>query len=280
MTAEADDGDLDAVDRALRTWRQGDCIVGDAWFVHRFDPANPLTDDARKIAAADNDLAVSSTVGLAVLTQTCDLVKSWHEQPYVEVAPLVDVPDRLLHEVERGHRPRYAFVPAIAGRSLVVDLDRVMTVEKAVVAGWPRTAGCTSDPERRRFAHALARKRERVAFPDDFNTLVGRLRSRIVEKHGRDSPEGEALRMLREIRVSAVPDWDAPRVQVLFLFVRDERQLDSDGVPWEARLEKWLACVPSSSRFEIEALVTTLDRLTAAEYVESDRLDLDHLSQD
>jgi hypothetical protein len=214
-----------------------------------------------------------------VLTQTCDLVKPCRNRPYVEVAPLVEVSERDLHVIERGHRPQYTFVPALVGQRLVADLDRVMTVEKAVIAGSTRSVGCGTDEERRRFAQALARKRERFAFPDDFAALVGRLRDRIVDKHGRASSEGEALRKLREIRAVAAPGWTAPRVRVVFLFIRDEQDINADGVAWDRCLESWLRLVPSSGRFEVEGLVTTLDRLTAAEYVDSDRLDLDHLTQ-
>ncbi len=139
MTKGADDAKLDAVDRALLEWRQRDCVVGEFWFVHRVAPANPLTDAGRVAAGAGSDLAESSTFGLVVLTQTCDLVRTWRDRPYGEVAPLVEVDDPGLREVERGDRPQFAFVPALAGRRLVADLDRVMTVEKAVVAGWSRT---------------------------------------------------------------------------------------------------------------------------------------------
>lgn len=279
MTASADDAMDDAIDRALEPWRQGDCFVGDAWFVHRFEPANPLTEAARSLAADGVELAETNARGLVVLTQTCDLVRPWRERPYVEVSPLVEVENQRLHQVARGLYPREAYVPGVADRSLVADLDRVMTVEKAVVAGWKRIAGCGTDEERRRFAGSLARKRGRFAFPDDFHELASGLRSRVVEKHGRTSPEGRALNRLREIRVSASPDWSAQRVHVMFLFVRDEGDAGATEFMWDQLLESWLARIPSSGRFEVEGVVTTLDRLTAAEYVESDRLDLDHLTR-
>lgn len=76
--------------------------------------------------------------GFAVLTQTCDLVRPCADRPFVEVSPLVEVDDRVLREIERGRRPNYGFIPGVAPRRLVADLDRVMTVEKAVVAAWAR----------------------------------------------------------------------------------------------------------------------------------------------
>ena len=48
---------------------------------------------------------------------------------------------------------------AAAGRlGFAVDLDRVMTVEKSIVADWKRTPGWELDQEVREFAMALARK--------------------------------------------------------------------------------------------------------------------------
>ena len=125
---------------------------------------------------------------------------------------------------------------------------------------------------------AVARKRSRVALPDDFARLVGKLQDRLREKHGRESPEGRSTRALREIRVRAAPSWDAPEVHVFFWFLRDENDGDDES-GWDEQLAKWLALVPASGRFKtVEAVVASLDDLTARDYVESDPLDLDHLS--
>ncbi|MCY4590120.1 MAG: hypothetical protein OXE86_06055 [Alphaproteobacteria bacterium] len=50
-----------------------------------------------------------------------------------------------------------AFVPATSGTRLVADLDRCMTVEKALVVGWTRIHGLGSDEELRAFAQSPAR---------------------------------------------------------------------------------------------------------------------------
>ena len=121
-----------------------------------------------------------------------------------------------VHRIERGHRPRYAIVTAVRARKLVADLDRAMTVEKSILATWTRTPGFSTDIEARQFAQALARKRARFAFPDDFNDLVKKLQSRIDDKHDRLSDEGRALRALREIRVTGSPSWDDLSVEVFF----------------------------------------------------------------
>lgn len=280
MAADSEE-DLRAasVDGALTSWRQGDCVLGEHWFAHRLDKSFTVTDAGRVAADADADLAEQQVLGLVVITQTCDIVRSCTERPYVEVCPLVEVDDDRLREVQRGRRPAYGFVPLVADRKLVADLDRVMTVEKPVVAGWERTPGWGTDAEARSFALALARKRVRFAFPDDFTTLVRKLQKRLEEKHDRESVEGRALRALREIRVSAAPSWDDAPCTLTFFFVRNGEDVDFEGKSWNTLVEAWLKLAPESGRFtKIYRQVATLEDLRASDYVDSDPLDLDHLS--
>lgn len=268
-----------STDESLRNWRQGDCVLGEHWFVFRIEIDAPLTPVAVAAAAQGVDLAEGAVRGFAVITQTCDLVRGAQERPYVEVCPLVEVSPEVLHQVERCYRPQYLHVPGVAEQRLVADLDRVMTVEKAVAAGWERIPGCRTDEEARRFSLGLARKRARAAFPDDFNEFAEELRKRISSKHEKESTEGRALRALREIRVIASPSWDAASVSLFFWFIRNEGEPDFDGKGWERQLDFWLKLMPPRGRYtSVDGAVLTLDDLTARDYVESDLLDLDHLS--
>lgn len=247
--------------------------------MHRFDRELPLTEESIAVAGEDVDFTESAVRGLVVLTQTCDIVRKSVERPFIEVAPIVEVTEPVAHDIERGRRPMYAVIPALRNRRLVADLDRTMTVEKSVVARWTRTAGCRTDDEMRRFSLALARKRARCAFPDDFTAFATKLQSHLVEKHDRQSDEGRALRALREIRVRAAPSWDAPEVELTFWFIREEDELDFRGQGWELWLDVWLQLIPPSGRFrQVEGFVAALEDLTAKDYVESDPLDLDYLS--
>jgi hypothetical protein len=276
---EQEQPQYDRVDATLQAWRQGDCVLGEHWFIHRFDPTVPLTEASTAVSDQGVDLAESAVRGLVVLTQTCDIVRTSRERPFLEVAPIVEVSAQVTHEIERGRRPVYAIIPALRTRGLVADLDRTMTIEKAVAAQWARIAGCRSDAEARRFALALVRKRARVAFPDDFTAWVARLQARLLERHDRQSEEGRALRALREIRVRAAPAWDAPTVEVTFWFIREEEAIDFEGQRWDTLLGGWLQLIPATGRFRhIHGAVLALEDLTAKEYVESDPLDLDHLS--
>jgi hypothetical protein len=270
------DGWIPEIDSALSQWSQGDCTIGgDCWFVARFDPQRPL----RTPESAESDLSKSIVSGFAVVTQTCDLVRSCKERPFVEISPLVPVDAERLEEIRRSKRPQYAYIPGLAECYLVADLDRVMTVEKAVVAAWERIPGCKSDTDTRSLAEALARKRSRFAFPDDFNRFAQKLQKRMQDKHEKPTDEGEALRALREIRVSATPAWDADAIELIFWFIRTETDDRFQDREWHEWLDSWLKLLPTSGRFSsVDGSVVTLDDMTANEYIQSDRLDLDRLS--
>jgi hypothetical protein len=65
----------------------------------------------------------------------------------------------------------------------------------------------------------------------------------------------------------------------MFWFIRDEEQNQFEGIGWDQYLEQWLKLIPESGRFQnVEGSVVALEDMTAKEYVESDKLDLDHLS--
>lgn len=268
-----------AVDAALAEWRQGDCVLGEHWFVARHDVTHPLSSAAKAAAAEGAELGETQVPGLVVVSQTCDIVRSCDERPYVEVCPLVEVDDAVLGEVARARRPALAYVPAFHAQRLVADLDRIMTLEKPVVAKWTRIAGHTSDAEARAFAHALSRKRVRFAFPDDFTLFARKLQARLSDKHDKNTDEGWGLRALREIRVQASPQWDADSVELFFWFVRNDDQADFEGKSWATLLAAWLELVPQSGRFSsVEGQVASLEEMTGADYVGSDPLDLDSLS--
>jgi len=276
----------DAIDKELRHWRQGDVSLGyNLEFMHLADLSRPHS-PASVAAAADRrdemraygmTPVLEEVEGVVMLTQTCDIVRPCIERPYVEIAPLVKLGGEIVEQIRRLKRPSFAYIPATAGDGLVADLDRVMTVEKAVVAGWGRTPGWSADAEGREFARAIARKRSRAAFPDDFVRAADRFRRRLTDKHDRRSPEGEFLRALREIRVRAAPSWNADGVRLTIWFI-EQGDADNNASDRSDRVERWIDLFDRSGRFRVEAaIVCRLDDITARDYVESDVLDFDSL---
>ena len=230
--------DEQAIDRGLQLWRQGDVSLDAGLeFFHLADlsrPHSPASVQATEALVEEGE-AIETTAspvldevrGLVMLSQTCDVIRNCRARPFVEVAPLVEVPELWVEEIRRLKRPAFAHVPATAGDRLVADLDRTMTVEKAIVAGWTRTPGWQTDEELRDFAQALARKRSRFAFPDDFVVAASGLQAHMVARHNRRTVEGAHLRALREIRVRAAPSWAEREVQLTWWFVKDDDPVDA-----------------------------------------------------
>ncbi|MBI3042748.1 MAG: hypothetical protein HYY78_07975 [Betaproteobacteria bacterium] len=267
-----DDPTEAAINAALADWRQGDCVLeGEHWFVHRTESVSEPS-EAEPVSLLEVEVP-----GFVVVTQSCDIVRRYQDRPFVVVAPLAKVSDSDFPMVAKGYRPQFAAIPGLSTEKLVADLDRVMTVDKRVVATWQLVRGCRNDTEARDFAKAVARKHARFAFPNDFNEFATELTSRIKEKHEKASPEGAALRGLDEIRIRASPSWDADEVELMFWFIanpKDATEIRRSGV-----LATWEKRIPPKGRYKrVFSQIATYQELTAEDYLESDQLDLDYLS--
>jgi len=175
-------------------------------------------------------------------------------------------------------RPAFALIPELADRRLVADLDRVMTVEKAVIAACERIPGCRSDAEAYAFADALARNVRRPALPDEVGAVVRKLNEHLKDKHNKNTEEGAHLSALAEIRVRARPTWDADTVYMTFYLIKGEEPRGF-APNWEAFLEVWREKLAPTERFKLlGASVVTLAQMSALDYTQSVHLDLDRLS--
>lgn len=281
--------DARAIDSKLGQWRQGDVVRDEGLeCLHLADLTRPHSlasaqaangAEGRAFVAGQPEIVMAAFPGLVVLTQTCDLRRPCGERPFVEVAALTKVEGSWVTEIRGLRRPRFAYVPATEKDCLVADLDRTMTVEKAVVACWKRTPGWTTDEELRDFQQALSRKHARFAFADDFHDAAAKLTSHLAQKHNKNSPEGAYLKALREIRVRAAPSWNDNSVQLSWWFIKDADSQLGGPEDWKVMVNMWMDLFDKSGRFNIEAAIACrLEDMTARDYVESDRLDLDRLS--
>jgi hypothetical protein len=263
----------------LNEWQQGDFSLGEFWFVHQADLNLPLTIGANEAVGSGSDLIESRVIGFCVISQTCDIVRDSLERPYVNVVPLRNVDAQSYQETLKRRRPNFVVIPGLGEQNIVADLDRIMTLEKALLVNADRVEGCRTDDERRNFAEALRRKFGRPAFPDDFVTLAAKLTNRLSEKHEKQTEEGNVLRSLREIRVLASPDWNAAQIDLMLFFVKHSKH-DQNIENWDDHRKAWLDLIKAQGRFSsINGVVVELRDMNAEEYVASDLLDLDHLSR-
>jgi hypothetical protein len=274
-----------SIDESMSAWKQGDFTLDkDLPFCHIADLNTPLTNEAEEVAqhvqGAGDELGLESiyvTVeGLAILTQTCDLVRDCEKRQYVEVAPLVKIEDKFLEEIKRWKRPRYAYLAGCSKHNLVVDLDRVVTIEKTVVAGWTKNTGCLTDQDVRDFAQQLTRKWSRFAFPNEFEEAFLPV-SKLVEKRcGKDHKLGLELDRLNQIRVLATPAWNEDKVKLVFWFVKGAAT--DDKYDWNSFFEEFKANFKSTKYEIVDCTIISLDDMSARQYLDSDKIDFDQLS--
>ncbi len=257
VVGKTDAGEIERIDAVLRRWRQGDATLGGGVFVvHLADKRAPLTPNAREAAGeVPSDYNVfdvfTPVKGLVVVSQSCDIVRTCSKSEFVEVSPLVVIEDeRQIEQIKKRRQIRYAYLPGSADRKLVADLERTMTVEKAVVAEWTRVAGCRTEQERATFADALVRKRGRFAFQDEFNAGLKRFRDRLKNLEGKKTPDGNLLAALDEVRVQAGPDWGATNVTVFFWFLA-EREKIADLDVARGIVQNWMSEISWPDRFTL-----------------------------
>lgn len=248
------------VDAAMKSWRQGDCYVGPFEFVS---------------VDSDGAIVMDETRGFMLLTQTCDVVRSCAHRPSLEIAALEEIPELQWPFVVNGSTPRYITCQALHEARLAADLDRVMTLSKGFVSRSTRQSGWSTDAQERVLRASMARKRGRPALPDALVAALEPLRKRWVKRHGKASAEGQALPLLDEIRVTAWPSYDADAVHLgLWLVCGDDAAVTACA----QMLEDWERELGAGGRYSFAMRVVTLHEVSAQMYVESDRLDLDHLT--
>lgn len=316
------DSDINAIDKEMRAaWQQAD-VIPDAFFVHIGDPSRPGTPTAVEAARRGSTpgiKALSTRVrGLVVISQTCDIVaKSMRDAPWVDCAVLVELPELIAADARAGDRPRYAHLPA-RGDCEFADLDQVVSVEKAALAGMAHDRGVEGAAQQADFGNAVGRKFSRFAFPDDLHETLRDLQDRFKSRHRKDaSPEGIALRKVRQIRVEA--DWEADAVEARLVFILPAGELyrpngDDEPAPpsadtrdwnqkkhrsaaevaerlkdaktpadiawlWDVLVDAWASlCECAGGIVGVTADVVCADEMKVGEYWNTQRLDLDYLT--
>jgi hypothetical protein len=215
--------------------------------------------------------------GMIVISQSCDIVRDPADRPHIQVSPLLEVNEAELSAVKGKRRPQFATFQALSDHSLVVDLDVVATVDKRVARSWRRAGGCADEAERAEFAAALARHKQRFAFPDGFDAAIKDFRRWIERRAEKSNNAGGMIRAIDEIRVRC-DDWSAdPLVLELICVLK--------GDPTAMERQAW-----DAPRADLESKITTVcpdafvriatkSEISLTEYQESHFLDLDGLSE-
>ncbi len=263
----------DSTDKPLRNWRQGDYVRGVNWFVFL-----DLDESGEYVT---KHTQCSDVVGLVAISQTCDIVRRTQNRDYVAVCPLIKVTENISDEVRRGRRP-YMVRIENTDEDIVVDLRRVMSVQKNIVRTWERSEGFNSRYGSVQFAAALERKFGQFAFPDEFDEAIACFKKRVWSRHNRQSsPLGAIYRSLAQIRIRADPDWSADCKEITFIVIMKdklEQNVTRQNINKElntsfGKIEWPRGYDWSSQRFVLH----TAGDLTAEDIISSNRGDFDFL---
>lgn len=262
------------------SWRQGDIVELGAisWFAL---PRLALTSQSAAVNEEELSSIVAQTDRLAIVSQTCDIVRDCQQRPFLLLAPIVELPEPVAGEARSGARPRYIPIPGLGNNSFA-DLDTVVTSEKSILLGFDPKRGLVNERSQRQFGNSIARVFSRFAFPDDLPRTLNKMVTRIKSKHARDSDEGRVLEAIEEIRLTGSPSWDANEIDVFILFSPATRSEASEVVPdekWDDFIDSWIdKAEPIGVIRSVDGAMIPLDELTARQYIDSVPLDLDYLS--
>ncbi|AYJ85331.1 hypothetical protein D3Y57_04760 (plasmid) [Sphingomonas paeninsulae] len=254
--------------KILDEWRQGDFTL--------FEVPFPV------LAHDDGGMYIIERMspGAVVISQTCDIVQDLSRKQFVQIAALEKVDAEALGAASRLERPRYAYLDALVHHSLIVDLDRVATVDKRLVASWHREEGCQNDISRRAFSQATGRHKNRFAFPDAFVDAIVGVRT-WVQKHRSKvaTPRGQFIQALAEIRVKTDKWQDEPPFSEHLEFIGILKGDPSSACRklWEEPIKQLAGLITDKFSNAVFSLTTYQD-LSTFEYITSDRLDYDGLS--
>ena len=171
MTFTPEHALVQRVNAGLQSRRQGDVLELDAltWMAI---PRSALTAEAAdSVGDGLTSVAAASAHPMAVLSQTCDIVRDCGQRRFLLLAPVVTLSEPKAGLARRGSSPRYVHLPGL-GEDAFVDLDRVVTVEKSVVLNAVWHQGLPDETSQRLFGERVARVFSRFAFPDDLVQVV------------------------------------------------------------------------------------------------------------
>lgn len=192
--------DLTAVHEAMQDWRQGDVFEADVPLLYLqavADPGSPGPSDI-----ADLEVVEAECARLAVITQSCDLVKPPDKRPFLQVAEVVQLDGDEAHNARTGSQPRYVPLPGLDG-DWFIDMDVVTTVEKAAVFNAARTRGADTEDARRLIADRVGRVASRPALDDDLNKALKPFVTAVAAKHPKAASDlGELFRDIAHMRVT------------------------------------------------------------------------------
>jgi hypothetical protein len=185
---------------------------------------------------------VATPAGVAILSQTCDIVQPTKARCLV--APVIVNPDRrALSAARKGQKPLHLYLESGAAEPArcIADMEQAVSIPKAILTGAPliaRYVEQASGRQARAVAWRIGRAFSRFPFPDEVYPVFNRLRAQAQGKAGSSGNFGRVLDLVLDLRVSADQWTTAGRNLTLYVVVPEELLIAPEDVDpnwcWDA----------------------------------------------
>lgn len=155
----------------------------------------------------------SADLGIAILSQTCDVVQE--SKTRCLVAPVISSDDNVLRSARKGRKPLHLFLAPENGtdpQPCVVDMEQAKSVLKSELEGKPikaQFAAVASGAHAAQIGARVGRAFNRFPFPDEVYPFFEKLRARVQSKAGTPSVFGQVIDLVDDLRVGA-DQWVSP----------------------------------------------------------------------
>jgi hypothetical protein len=203
---------------------------------------------------SDGPQAEAAPCGVALISQTCDIVQASKERCLV--APVIEDAADLIAAARKGRKPLHLYLDNGSTQRLA-DLERVVSIPKSALVGRQiidRFVGEASGQEARELGALIARAFARFPFPDGVYPFFNQLRSKAQSKSGTESPFGAVIDLVRDLRVSS-DQWPSQgRNLILYVVIPHECLIvDEDADPgWEWARARIVGLRPSESAHSVD----------------------------
>lgn len=229
----------------------------------------------------DDESAIMNTPsGIAILSQTCDVVQPSKERCLV--APIITKPsDGEISSARKGQKPLHLYLESNAAEptQCVADMEFAMSIPKSTLVGLPITARYVeqaSSRSARSVAWRVGRAFSRFPFPDEVYPAFSRIRRQAQDKAGSSGNFGLLLDRVEDLRVAADQWTRAGRKLTLYIIVAEELLIAPEDVDptW-----KWSPERVIGLRSNEPATGLSLDRVSELilANIDADRSSLAHL---
>lgn len=175
---------------------------------------------------------------MVIVSQACDIVQDWELEPYILVAPVLEIAEDLHARSWEGRlSPRLFALPALGGlEHPAADLRAICPVDKELVNSdaVERLPFRLDKRRQRRLRIWAGRRFARYAFPDDLEQeILGPLRKRLFKRWSTAEADGPLVRALEGVWVATSES--GPTLKVLLVLKPESKTLSQLDTPDKIR---------------------------------------------